>query len=817
MDPVALLQLENAILRIVTRYDSILREETFEAILGVLAQHVRFKIAGITTSDGKGAYRALILSRSEGGPVVPYRARLSSSPTVYETVYEKREPLYVRRIEEGDPVAKFARAVGLGSYSVYPIPGSRGAIVGGFYFGFDAPDANASLPEELVGALIRAIAGSVERSIEAGRDHRARRILEASEDAMLAWDAEGRITDINAAAERMVQSPRAEIVGRGIAELLGVIPADVAHGQRFEIRTRTGTTLPVTATVSLVDGDPLVAAHALLRDRSDVVAAEAQAAAHLAALRALSEQLTLLLDNAPLVIFRLDPETSELLYLNRHAERLFGVRAEDALETPGFLSALHVDPDGRHAFERAVEAAKRGEPSEPYEARLAHRPAEGDASDPIIARGLIYAIAPRGGARRGIEGVLLDVTTERAARSRLIQADRLATVGMLAAGVAHEINNPAAFMMIGLDTLVRLLKGPSVTIRSDLEETVVQLIEDLRSTSRRIVDIARDMRLFARPPSTELGRLVAVDVARAADSALTITRAQIVEHADVELDIPEDLPPVWMEEGRLGQVLVSILVNAAQSIGDAREARGAPATFEGRGSRRETVRIRVRAADGRVVITVDDTGIGMTPAVVARLFTPFFTTKGPERGTGLGLAIAKAIVERAHGTISVTSPGGLGDPPRGARVTLDLPAADQPVVSEAEAPRAGGPRGRVLIVEDEPLLRKALAEQLAQGHDVAVAESGRAALEMLSASHFDAVLCDLKMPGMSGETLYRRVASEHPYLRERFVFMTGVGFGAETESFIASVGAPMLEKPFAMEEALECIASVLRAERPAPK
>lgn len=814
MDPIVLLQIENAILRIVTRYDSILREETFEAILAVLAEHVRFKIAGITTSDGKGAYRALILSRSESGPVVPYRARLSSNPTVYETVYERAEPLFVRRIEEDDPVAPFARAVGLGSYSVYPIPGSSGRVLGGFYFGFDAPDMNESIPADLVNALVRGVSGALERSLEVAREHRALRILEASEVAMVAWDAEGRVTDVNPAAERMVASSRAEILGRGIAELLGVVPAAVVHGEHFELRRRGGATLPVIATVSLVEGDPLVSAHALLRDRSDVVAAERRAAAHLNELETLSEQHKLLLDNAPLVIFRLDPETSELLYLNRHAERLFGVRAEDALDTPGFLSALHIDPDGRHAFERAVEAAKRGELGEAYEARLAYA-AKGveERPDPIIARGIIYAIAPRaGGTRGGVEGVLVDVTTERAARSRLIQADRLATVGMLAAGVAHEINNPAAFMMIGLDTLIRLLKGPSVTIREDLVETVVQLIEDLRSTSKRIVEIARDMRLFARPPSSEIGRLVPVDVARAVDSALTITRAQIVEHADVEVEIPPGLPPLFMEEGRLGQVLVSVLVNAAQAIGDARLARGAPPGFEGRGSRRETVRIAARASEGRVILTIDDTGIGMTPTVLTRLFTPFFTTKGPQRGTGLGLAIAKAIIERAHGTIRVTSPGALGDPPRGARVEIELPEYDGEVASAAQQDLLRGPRGRVLIVEDEPLLRKALAEQLGEAHDVAVAANGQDALARLSAAHFDAVLCDLRMPGMSGETLYRRVESEHPYLRHRFIFMTGVGFGVQTESFIESVGAPMLEKPFAMEAALARIAEVLRAD-----
>lgn len=147
-------------------------------------------------------------------------------------------------------------------------------------------------------------------------------------------------------------------------------------------------------------------------------------------------------------------------------------------------------------------------------------------------------------------------------------------------------------------------------------------------------------------------------------------------------------------------------------------------------------------------------------------------------------------------------------------MTLDLPSYDGKASSVPPEDRTLAPRGRVLIVDDEPLLRKALADQIGEVHDVAVAESGADALARLSAAHFDAVLCDLKMPGMSGESLYRRVESEHPYLRHRFIFMTGVGFGAETESFIQSVGAPMLEKPFAMADALAKIAAVLRVESP---
>ncbi len=531
----------------------------------------------------------------------------------------------------------------------------------------------------------------------------------------------------------------------------------------------------------------------MLRDMSNVVAAEQDAADRLAQLHELTEQHLVLLDNAPLLIFRLDPESHEVLYLNRHAEHLFGVSAAQALSTPGFLRDAHVDHEGAIAFEEAVIVAKLGQVLPPYEARLRR-----EGSDPIVARGTIYPITSDSGRVLGVEGILLDVTGERAARSRLLQADRLATVGVLAAGVAHEINNPAAFMLLGLELLTKSLasEGPR-------SESVEQLLVDLKDTGRRIVDIARDLRTFASPVGGT-GKKLLVDVGRSIESALTITRAQLMEKADVEKSVDPDLPPVAIEEGRLGQVLVNLLVNAAHAVAEGKRAR------EGRLDR---VRVRAFAEGAHVVIIVEDTGPGIRAELFDRVFAPFYTTKPSGQGTGLGLAISKTLVEGAGGTIHIESPAELTAGEGGSAFVIRLPCAVPGaklarVPTPATAQRA---RAAVLIVDDEALLGRALASELARFHSVVHAASGEEALKIIAEAHIDVVLCDLKMPGMGGEEFYQLVSGETPALASRFVFMTGVGFAPDLEGFLARVKAPLLEKPFSVTAALDRIGEVLRS------
>lgn len=804
-DPAKRFSLLSAVLEAVARCDSILEQESFDTFSAKLCEAIGFRGAGISISDGPKGYRFLVSS----GPnvsVFAQNVRQVGTRGAYERLYHHREPFLIENLENAEQHTSkesAMHAAGFRSFALFPIPGRDGATLATLYFGFATDDGARNVDRDFVARVTSALCPSVERGLSIQRDRRATRILEASHDAMLAWDGDGTIADLNEAAAYLVGGAREEIVGLSVVRILGCVP-EPGPSLRLELAPLRGRTVVVSATVSAVSGDPVVVAHALLRDLTEVISAEREAAASMQRLREVTEQHAVLLDNAPLVIFRLDPKTHELLYLNRHAERLFGAPAHIALSTPAFLRKLHIDPEGAQAFEDAVRTAARGEPSASYEARLGLA-----GSLPITARGNVYPILAASGKVAGIEGILLDVTSERAARSRLVQADRLATVGTLAAGVAHEINNPAAFMLLGLDALSRQLTGPNVTMTPPAKEIVLQLVEDLRETGRRIVEIARDMRMFASPPSAEIGRPIAVDVARAIESALTITRAQIVEKADIELDLAPDTPAIAMDEGRLGQVMVNLLVNAAQTLEAARSSRVEPLTDD-------KVRVSMRHEGGQVTIEVEDTGIGIAEPNLSRIFTPFFTTKGPDHGTGLGLAISKAIIERAGGSIEAHSPSSLGEPRRGARFVICLPALDSAILPAAttppEPPRKRL-RARVLIVEDEVLLGRALGDQIGEHHDVRVAPNGLDALTVLEKDRFDVVLCDLKMPGLSGEGLYREVARRDPDQAKRFVFMTGIGFGLETERFIEEVGTTLLEKPFSIEKALIAIGKVAEGQQ----
>jgi PAS domain S-box-containing protein len=662
------------------------------------------------------------------------------------------------------------------------------------------------VPLDAFQELADALGPAIERATFLSRERRLATILETSRDAMLAWDRDGRVADANTAAEAIVGRGARDMIGVPIAELLQPPPepagVPVEAGTRLTLfardkRTGEPRSVTVAATVAPVEHDAVVAAHALLRDLTSVVAAERAAAAHLARIHELEEQHRTLLDNAPVIIFRLDPRTRELVYLNHHAERLLGVPVAEALATKGFLRREHADADGAAAFDAAVDRAAAGGSTagaSVYEARLARRGGEA-----ISVRGSVYPQLTDRGEVAAIEGVLADVSAEQAARARLVQADRLSTLGTLAAGVAHEINNPAAFILLGIDLLARQLGAAGSGVPAAVAASAEDTLRELRASIRRIVDIARDLRLFASAPAVDPGRRALVDVRGAVESALSLTRGQILERAELEQHLDE-VPPVLMDEGRLGQVMVNLLVNAAQAIPAAQA-----------GDRRIVVATR---SDGPTVeIEVRDTGVGIPAENLARIWEPFFTTKGPDAGTGLGLSISREIVERAGGTITAESPPRGAGAEAGTRFVIRLPeaSAGEAVRPSASAPPQAARRARVLVVEDEGALARALAEEIGAQHEVVIAGGAEAALERLAEGPFDVVLCDLRMPGMSGEALYARVRASDPQQADRFVFMTGVGFGAELTRFLADSGRVVLEKPFPASRALEAIARIVRA------
>ncbi|MBX3206780.1 MAG: PAS domain S-box protein [Labilithrix sp.] len=808
----------NEVLRVAAHDNNLFRRETFEALARVLSRYLPLDCLAIVVPDpaGKRLYAA---SLAEGGrPLPPFGARFPHSPKE-ESVLTKGTIKLCDDTRNAETLDQIAVQWGFLSYAIVPIrqrswtledagrpsPPAReetGAIVGKVIVAFREPGFASKAPIDLLQLLASLFGETFDRSVTRTRERRLAMILETSGDAMLAWDEDGRISDANVAAATLIGASRAALIGTPISEVLDLDelppPSAAPRAVRTTLTPRSSERsepITVSVTMTAVQDDPLVSMHALIRDESHVVIAEREAAHHLSRVHELEKELRTLLDNAPLIIFRLDACGGVLKYLNRHAERVLGVPTSEALHTPGFLRALHRDPDALRAFDGALEHARAGRASPSYEARL-----QWHAGHEIAVRGTIYPHRGDDGAVVAIEGILADVSAEHAARSRAIQADRLSIVGLLAASVAHEINNPASFILLGLGTMDKVL---SVLAEAEPSATSArELLKELNDSTKRIVRIARDLRLFASPSREAPESASVVDVNEVVESALSLARGRIMERASLVTDL-SDVPPVRMDAGRLGQVLLNLLVNAADAIT--------------KGSESSTVEIVTRRTESLVEILVSDTGSGISKENLQRIWAPFFTTKSPDAGTGLGLSISRDIITRAGGEIRVVSPTfETASGPRGSLFILSLPAAGDSCTSWPPPPaRAVGrrsfPRRRVLIVDDERPLARALAEELEVHHDVAIAYDAASALRQLAKTRFDTVLCDLRMPGTSGESLYGLVRQQDPEQARAFVFMSGIGFVPEVERFLAASGRPLLQKPFEPGRVLAAIAETTDA------
>ena len=798
----------NSVLRVAARHPNLLQPRAFQELTDVLRRHIAFENLALLVPEPDGAVRLYATSRVTTEPFA-YGARIAGSDRFKQEVFGAGRIVVNDDMRSGNELERAAAAAGCPSYLALPVRGSpvapvgdgAAAVVASLVLGFAQVGAASRAPRELLTEVADVLGECLHRSIQLNRQRRLAMILDTSDDAMIAWDRDGRLSDVNASALRLTGRTREALLGMPVRALLGPLP-EPPEGGRLTLAALgpdgEPAPLAVSATITAVEDDPLVAAHALLRDLSHVVCAERDSAERLARIRELEEQHRTLLDNAPLIIFRLEPRTGELVYLNQHAERLLGISPAEALRSPNVLLAVHADADGAARFEAAIARARQGAPAAPYEARL-----RGRRGDAIPLRGTVYPLLSEQGAVVAIEGVLADVSAEQHQRKRLVQLDRLSTLGKLAAGVAHEINNPAAFLLLGLGMLERMLRGPQVRMDGTTAASVADLLRELRESMERIAAIVQDLRHFASSSSVDPERREFIDVNRSVESALSLTRGQIIACAQLDLRLG-DVPPVLMGVGRLGQVIVNLLVNAAQSI---------PKPGSKPGPREHMISVETRSDGTTVEIEVRDTGGAISPENLPMIWDPFFTTKSPEVGTGLGLSISRDIVERAGGSIRVESPLG---PDGGSRFIVSLPIAGRteqitPVTSPT--PRLVS-RARVLIVEDEAALARALSEQIGRVHDVSVAPNADAALPLVQrGERFDVVLCDLRMPGMSGDAFYAEVAARDPDLARAFVFMTGVGFGADVESFLAEAGRPVLEKPFTTEQALEAIAEVASLRR----
>jgi PAS domain S-box-containing protein len=375
--------------------------------------------------------------------------------------------------------------------------------------------------------------------------------------------------------------------------------------------------------------------------------------------------------------------------------------------------------------------------------------------------------------QRVVLAIARDVGEQVRARAQLMLTDRLLSVGMLASGVAHEINNPLAAVLTNLELAGRQLS--SMPQRTPVLEDLHEEIHDARIAVERVRQIVKDLKVFARE---EEGKRGPVELRHVLESVLRMAKDEIRPRARVVKDYGE-VPPVLGNDSRLGQVFFNLVVNAAQSFSEERVESN-------------EIFVGLSAEEGWVVGEVRDNGCGMSRDVLDRLFTPFFTTKGPGAGTGLGLAICQRLVSEAGGQIQVESEIG-----RGTRVRVRLPPARvRRELPAAPSVRTEGRRPRVLVVDDEPMVVKSLQRVLEEEYEVTACTSACVALDLLRAgARFDLIVSDLIMPHIGGQQLHEELRQFAAEQAAKMIFLTGSSGRAGTRSFLESTGLLHIEKP----------------------
>jgi two-component system NtrC family sensor kinase len=388
---------------------------------------------------------------------------------------------------------------------------------------------------------------------------------------------------------------------------------------------------------------------------------------------------------------------------------------------------------------------------------------------------------------------LRDHTDERLLQERLLQSEKMASVGQLVSGVAHELNNP----LTGVIGFAQLL------LARDLEPSVRAQIQTIYGEAERAAKIVQNLLSFARrrKPTKEMA-----DLNSLLQRVLELRSYDFtIRNITLDLALDTRMPQVWADPDQVQQVFFNVIKNAEQAMIDAK------------GGGRLT--IRSEGTPGGVRVSIADDGPGIPPDVQRRIFDPFFTTKDAGQGTGLGLTICYSILDEHGGRIWTENlPAGTDGQGGGAVFHIELPlgVADEAQASfgrddGALALVTGVSSRRVLVVDDEESIRLLLHDILRlDDHQVAIAKSGIEASELVEREAFDVIITDMKMPGMDGASFYRQVRQNDPALARRIIFITGDTVSPDTRAFLQRVSNPVLSKPFKIGPLRDAIESVLQ-------
>ena len=503
----------------------------------------------------------------------------------------------------------------------------------------------------------------------------------------------------------------------------------------------------------------------------------------------------------------------EVVEANHRFAEMLGYSHEEVLQLHTWdLEVNMTEEEIRAAFGNLAQTSATFE--------TVHRRKDGSTYDvEVSASGALVGDEPM------VFTVSRDITEKKKIQASLAQSDRLTSMGMLAAGVAHEINNPLAYVLYHMETLAKEMPAceqklrsfrntcqtivgnqPSQTLRNDFYDSFgaidfdkchKRVCEALEGT-RRIQDIASSLSTFSR---VERRQLVAVDVHYTIECAANMAFNEIKYRAKFVKDFG-NISTVMASEGHLSQVFLNLLINAVHSL------------EEGNVEDNE-IRVRTWQEGETVCVEVRDTGKGIPQQNINRIYEPFFTTKSVGEGSGLGLSISRNIVTGYGGQIEVESEVG-----KGTRFIVRLPICaayadnDEEVLDDLlELTASATPAGNILIIDDEVNILNALADILYE-YNVTTVSNAREGIALVEKQNdFDAILCDLMMPDTTGMAFHEWLSQHHPALTDRTIFVTGGAFTPNAREFLTQVDNVVLNKPFNLRELKQTVSEMVTASQ----
>ena len=607
--------------------------------------------------------------------------------------------------------------------------------------------------------------------------------LDSMGDGLIVTDLRGCVVRMNPAAEEFVGFNAAECAGKKVSEILNLVEpqsgVSLTAGMHPNMR-QFAQSLPATSVVLRTRAGT---ERSVVVSSAPVIGREGHEEGHVLMVRDVSSQQA-----AMIALMQSQRDFRELI-----------VRSPDGVAisrdgrwvfvNPAFASALGYDSAqelvGKPMAERIVPAdIEKFSRSEiecadiAVEARLIRKDGQFATFEISPPRDVEY--------EGGMAWIYFarDVTARKEMESQLMLADRMVSVGTMAAGVAHEVNNPLAYVMANLDFVREEFARIKTQISPEAASNIESALEESCEGAERVRLIVRDLKHFTRGDEESHE---CIDIRKVLESSINVAWNEI-RHRGRLVNSFGDVPKVIGNKARLGQLFLNLLINAAQALDTAQ-------------SQDHRIYVSTRCGDdGMVMVTIRDTGPGIDPTIRDRIFDPFFTTKPVGEGTGLGLSICHNIATSLGGNIGFNTAVA-----QGTEVWIELPAAPPEEVIQPSAPTAHetntpqAVKARILVADDEPPVARALKRALS-GHDVVLVSNGRAALDAWEKAPFDMMFCDVMMPGLMGMDIYEALEKSGEGYHERIVFMSGGAFTPEAQSFLQKVPNTSIEKPFNLEQ-----------------